>query len=251
MTVRFTNDLDEATTLHWHGMHLPAAADGGPHQVVEPGATWRAEWQVDQPAATLWYHAHPEGRTGEQVYRGVAGMFLLDDATTDDTALPHTYGVDDIPLIVQDKRFDDDGQLDLDSPRFSPVGILGDTIVVNGTIDPYLPVTTRLVRLRVLNASRGRAYNLGFTDNRPFAVIAGHAGTSPSLSSFAACSSRPANGSSSSSSSTPATPSCSAATPPASAAAAPTWTDAQTPYMFHCHVLAHEDHGMMGQYTVE
>ena len=65
--------------LHWHGMHLPAAMDGGPHQPIAPGATWSPTWRIDQPAATLWYHPHPHGETAEHVYRGLAGMFILDD----------------------------------------------------------------------------------------------------------------------------------------------------------------------------
>jgi FtsP/CotA-like multicopper oxidase with cupredoxin domain len=144
--------------------------------VIAPGATWSPSWQVEQPAATLWYHAHPANRTGAQVYRGAAGMFILEDPATDPAALPHRYGVDDIPLIIQDRRFDDDGQFRFDSPRFSPIGVLGDEILVNGTHDPYLQVSTERVRLRVLNASNARTYNLGLSDDRAFTVIAGDGG---------------------------------------------------------------------------
>lgn len=172
VVMNVTNRLAETTTLHWHGMHLPAEMDGGPHQRIAPGATWSPSWTVDQPAATLWYHAHPYGATGDQVYRGVAGMVLVDDSTPGGAGLPNRYGIDDIPLIIQDKRFEDDGQLNTDSPRFSPIGILGDEILVNGTYDPYLPLTTTRVRLRVLNASNSRTYNVGFTDDRAFSVIA-------------------------------------------------------------------------------
>lgn len=75
IAIAVTNSLDEVTTVHWHGMHLPAAMDGGPHQVIAPGDTWRPTWEINQPAATLWYHPHPHGRTEEHVYRGLAGMF--------------------------------------------------------------------------------------------------------------------------------------------------------------------------------
>ena len=68
-----TNSLDEPTTVHWHGMHLPAEMDGGPHQMVEPDATWSPEWDIDQQAATLWYHPHPHGETETHVARGLAG----------------------------------------------------------------------------------------------------------------------------------------------------------------------------------
>ncbi|MFO7690819.1 MAG: multicopper oxidase domain-containing protein, partial [Cryobacterium sp.] len=108
--VNVTNDLDEVTTVHWHGMHLPAVMDGGPHQVIDPGATWQPEWTIDQPAATLWYHPHPHEASEEQVERGLAGMFIVQDDAERALNLPRTYGVDDIPVIVQDRRFDSDGQ---------------------------------------------------------------------------------------------------------------------------------------------
>jgi FtsP/CotA-like multicopper oxidase with cupredoxin domain len=77
VAINVANDLPEPTTIHWHGMHLPAAADGGPHQLIQPHTTWSPSWRIDQPAATLWYHPHPHGRTEDHVYRGVAGLFLL------------------------------------------------------------------------------------------------------------------------------------------------------------------------------
>ena len=64
------NNLDEITTMHWHGMHVPARMDGTPHQKIEPGVSWTASFPVDQQAAPLWYHPHPHGSTGRQVYRG-------------------------------------------------------------------------------------------------------------------------------------------------------------------------------------
>ncbi len=176
VVVNVANGVDEPTTLHWHGVHLPAEMDGGPHQMIEPGATWSPTWTVDQPAATLWFHPHPRGATADHVYRGAAGLFLLDDAASRGLALPARYGVDDIPLIIQDKRFDDDGSLDVGSPPFGGVGILGDTILVYGTYGPVFEATTMLVRLRVLNASNARVYNLGFADDRTFSLVGTDAG---------------------------------------------------------------------------
>ena len=85
------------TTVHWHGMHLPAEMDGGPHQMVEPDATWSPEWDIDQQAATLWYHPHPHGETESHVARGLAGMFLVQDDAEAALPLPREYGVDDMP----------------------------------------------------------------------------------------------------------------------------------------------------------
>lgn len=173
--VDVTNGVDERTTLHWHGMSLPARMDGGPHQMIEPGETWSPTWTVDQPAASLWYHPHLHGRTADHVYRGAAGMFIVDDPA-DRAHLPDTYGVDDIPLVIQDKSFEADGSLDTGGPLLSSVGFLGDTIVVNGTTNPHVEVRTTLVRFRVLNASNARIYNLGFTDDRPFWQVGSDAG---------------------------------------------------------------------------
>jgi FtsP/CotA-like multicopper oxidase with cupredoxin domain len=176
MLIHVTNHLPEATTMHWHGMHLPAVDDGGPHETIEPGLTWSPSWTIHQPAATLWYHPHPDGRTADQVYRGVAGLFILDDARSKDLDLPDRYGIDDIPVIIQDKRFRADGSLDFASHGIRPTGLLGDTILLNGTYDPYLKVPNRRIRFRLLNASNARVYNVGFGDNRLFDLVATDAG---------------------------------------------------------------------------
>lgn len=169
--VHVRNGLDEASTVHWHGMHLPAKMDGGPHQMVDAGDDWRPHWKVDQPAATLWYHPHPHGATEKHVQRGLAGMFLLDDARTAELPLPATYGVDDVPLIVQDVRFDG-AEFDHGHRAAANTGFLGDRTMVNGTLAPYREVGDELVRLRLLNASTARVYDFGFDDDRAFSLIA-------------------------------------------------------------------------------
>ncbi|MFI6455487.1 multicopper oxidase family protein [Streptosporangium amethystogenes] len=172
MTV--VNRLDEVSTVHWHGMRLPAEMDGGPHQPIEPGATWSPHWTIDQPAATSWYHPHPHGQTARHVYRGLAGMFIVDD-DRGEAGLPGRYGVDDIPLILQDRNLAEDG-----SPTGDPLkgtfGILGDHMLVNGTYSGFLNVRTELVRFRILNGSNARMYHLTFADGRSFHVVGGDAG---------------------------------------------------------------------------
>ncbi|ACZ87720.1 multicopper oxidase family protein [Streptosporangium roseum] len=171
--VNVANGVDETTTLHWHGMHLPPEMDGGPYQPIEPGATWSPTWTIDQPAASLWYHPHPHGRTARHLYRGLAGMFLVDDNPV--PGLPHRYGIDDVPLIVQDRRLDG-GRLDPDEPMSGTTGFLGDHLLVNGILGPYLEVTTTRIRLRLLNGSNARVYDFAFADGRPFAQIASDGG---------------------------------------------------------------------------
>ncbi|MFI6793111.1 multicopper oxidase family protein [Nonomuraea sp. NPDC050383] len=180
VAARVLNTLPEATSVHWHGMRLPAVMDGGPHQMIAPGATWKPTWKIDQPAATLWYHPHLHGTTARHVYQGLAGLFLIDDEHT--AKLPHEYGVDDIPLIIQDATFDGDGSLTLSNfgmsmlPGMDLMGFLGKDVLVNGTLGPAFTVTTTRVRLRLLNASVGRVYHIGFADDREFALVATDSG---------------------------------------------------------------------------
>ncbi|WP_211160439.1 MULTISPECIES: multicopper oxidase domain-containing protein [Microbacterium] len=168
--VEVRNGLDESTTVHWHGMHLPAAMDGGPHSPIAAGASWSPEWTIDQPAASLWYHPHLHGRTREQVDAGLAGMFLVTDEEEAGLALPRDYGVDDVPVIVQDRSFSADGAF-AGGLGMQFDGVLGDTILVNGTVGPFLDVSTEKVRLRLLNGSSARMYDFAFADGREFALV--------------------------------------------------------------------------------
>ncbi len=160
-TVRIdvTNELDTVTTTHWHGGDVPAAADGGPHSTIEPGATWSPQFDVIQPAATLWYHPHRKDLTAEQVYLGGAGMLIVRDDNELAASLPSAYGIDDIPVVLQDRNFADDGQMNF-GINGAGRGRQMETLTVNGTIDPYVEVPSGLVRIRLVNASQARVYQL-------------------------------------------------------------------------------------------
>ncbi|MDF1624261.1 MAG: multicopper oxidase domain-containing protein [Pseudohongiella nitratireducens] len=171
--IHVQNDLSEATTLHWHGMDVPAEEDGGPYQIIQPGNAWTARYTVKNPAATCWYHSHMMHQTGRQVYHGLAGLLIVDDEHHRSLPLPQDYGVDDIPLILQDRLFDDQGQLSYpDRMDDHMVGMRGDVMVVNGVISPTFIATTGRVRLRLLNAANARAFTLAFSDGRHFDLIA-------------------------------------------------------------------------------
>jgi len=170
------NRLDEASTLHWHGMRLPAAMDGGPHQMIEAGASWKPYWTIEQPAATTWYHPHLHEKTALHVYRGVAGLFLIEDEES--RKLPSEYGVNDIPIVIQDKKFKSDGAFN-ENVTQAPFGILGNQILINGTHDPHWKVASNRIRFRLLNGSNTRVYKIGFSDNRTFELIANDAGLLP------------------------------------------------------------------------
>lgn len=170
ISVDIRNDLAEPTTLHWHGMHLPSAMDGGPHTPIAAGATSTAEWELKQPAATLWYHPHPHGETEAQVLAGLAGIFIIDDDASDASGLPHEYGVDDLPLVLQDRFLDPGGKI-IRADEDNALGTIGDTFLANGISGTHFEVTTELVRLRLLNGCSARFLDLRFDDNRTFALV--------------------------------------------------------------------------------
>lgn len=171
------NKLKEMTTVHWHGLHVPARWDGGPHQVIEPGATWSPRFQLKQQAATLWYHPHAMGLTGEHVYRGLAGLFIIDDDVSEKLPIPHEYGVDDIPLVLQDRRFFDNGKLAYIRSMHDVIhGVLGNHLLVNGMIQPFLEVSKNITRFRILNGSNSSIYRIRLTGDKTMAAIASDGG---------------------------------------------------------------------------
>lgn len=178
-TVRITvnNQIGVPSTLHWHGMVLPANMDGGPHQSIKSGDSWTAEFEIRQEASTLWYHSHQKQQTGAQVYHGLAGLFIIDDDGSQALGLPQEYGVDDIPCTIQDRRFNRDGSLSyIGSMHDRMMGMEGDTILVNGVVTPTLQAQRSLLRLRLHNGSNARTYQLAFNDQRNFQVIASDGG---------------------------------------------------------------------------
>jgi FtsP/CotA-like multicopper oxidase with cupredoxin domain len=168
VNIAVQNTLAQSTTIHWHGMHIPAEMDGGPHTVIPAASTWNVGFRIRNEASTCWYHPHLHMNTGTQVYMGLAGMIIVKDTVEAALNLPRTYGTDDIPVVLQDRTFNTNGDFIIDG--------LADSMVVNGTMHPYLDAPAQVVRLRVLNGSNVRSYNLGFSDNRTFYVIASDGG---------------------------------------------------------------------------
>jgi blue copper oxidase len=171
--VRIDNRLDENITLHWHGLIIPGEVDGGPYQLVPGGSTHNVQLAIDQPAATLWYHPHLYPATAELVIMGLAGLFIVDDGETDRLNLPSRWGIDDIPIVLQDRRFNDDGSF---FHRFNEMavamGYVGDVMLVNGAIQPTARTARGWLRLRILNGSNARNYRLAASDGRTLYVTA-------------------------------------------------------------------------------
>ena len=175
VTITTKNDLSEATSFHWHGAVIPGKVDGGPHEPVAAGATKRVAFKVTQPAATLWFHPHVMGSTAKQVYQGLAGLIYVSDTASQKLKLPHDYGKDDFPVIIQDRQFDAQNQLNYDK-AYSSDGTTGPTLLMNGTLNPYINVKTKLVRLRLVNGSNARHYQLTLSNQQAMQQIADDGG---------------------------------------------------------------------------
>ena len=168
------NDLNEDTSVHWHGLKVSGDKDGGPHQIIKPGEIWEPSFVINQPAATLWFHPHVIGSTASQVYYGLAGVMIVEDDVSAELDLPKTYGVDDIPLILQDRSFNSDGSFNYNSNMMD--GTIGDTIIVNGAIAPTLEVSQAKMRFRIINGANASNFNLTVDDGVQFYQIASDGG---------------------------------------------------------------------------
>ncbi|ARU18435.1 multicopper oxidase family protein [Croceicoccus marinus] len=171
------NGLDEGATVHWHGFELPAAADGGPHQLIRPGARWSPSFEVRQRASLYWYHSHLHRGTGPQVYAGLAAPIYVRDDEEDALDLPSEYGVDDIPLIVQDRLLDSSGKLLYPQNMHAQMmGVRGNRLYVNGTQNAVFDARTGLLRLRILNGSNARFYDFSLSGGQTMQLIVSDGG---------------------------------------------------------------------------
>ena len=164
VSMNVNNHLMDTTTIHWHGLHVSAMNDGGPHTTIAPGALWNPKFKVRDHAAMYWYHPHLHMMTNLHASLGAAGLIIVRDSIEKTLNLPRKYGVDDFPLVLQSKCFDTNKQILIDNASDS-------VMLVNGTLNAYLPVPAQVIRLRLLNASSERVYNLGFQGNLSFHQI--------------------------------------------------------------------------------
>jgi spore coat protein A, manganese oxidase len=198
--VTFENQLPESTgslTIHNHGAHVTESEDGQPDGfLIPPGQNRTYTYPLTENggperAAFQWYHDHRVDVTGRNVYNGLAGMFIIDDAV--DSALPLPSGAFDVPLMVVDRTFDSNNQLSYPTPvpygtlgRTYPGGpappndaFQGTTLLVNGAAQPYLDVQPRRYRIRLLNASNGSTYTFSLSNGQAMTQIATESGLLP------------------------------------------------------------------------
>ena len=165
-SITVTNGLDEPTTVHWHGLVVPTAVDGQPHEAFGAGESFAYTLPVRQRASLNFYHPHPHSRTAAQVALGLQGAFIVRDAEEAALGLPSDRF--EVPLVVRDANLDKKGTLTYNG-RAS--GFLGNLPLVNGVLDPYLDVDRAAYRFRLVNAANSRVFRLAFSDGRPMTLI--------------------------------------------------------------------------------
>ncbi|MDU2939493.1 MAG: multicopper oxidase CueO [Enterobacteriaceae bacterium] len=177
VSVDIHNTLAEETTVHWHGLEVPGAVDGGPQGVIKAGESRSVTFTPTQRAATCWFHPHQHGKTGRQVTMGLAGLVLIEDDDSRKLRLPQQWGIDDVPVIMQDKRFTASGEIDYQLDIMTAaVGWFGDTLLTNGARYPQHSAPRGWLRLRLLNGCNARSLNIAASDKRPLYVIASDGG---------------------------------------------------------------------------
>ncbi|MEE9397371.1 MAG: multicopper oxidase domain-containing protein [Methylococcales bacterium] len=168
--IHFINKLPAPCITHWHGLHVPSAMDGHPMYAIQSGETYVYEYEILNPAGTSWFHPHTHSVTGKQAYSGLAGLIRIFDKEEEKLDLPRDEF--DIPLIIQDRTFNEKNQLQyLTHPKQAMIGFLGEKILVNGKPNFILEVATRVYRLRFLNGSNSRIYKLAWDDGTPIDII--------------------------------------------------------------------------------
>jgi FtsP/CotA-like multicopper oxidase with cupredoxin domain len=166
--VHFVNRLPEVSTIHWHGLALPAAMDGSPLHPVEPGTTFDYVFTVKPgTAGTYWYHPHPHHTTGHQVAKGLYGSIVVRAEDDPIASLPEKL------IVLSDNRVLPDGTIDLPELN-TPAGRIdfengreGDVLMVNGRVKPTLSIRSGEVqRWRIINASAARVYRLAIPGHK-------------------------------------------------------------------------------------
>jgi len=173
--VRHTNRLPTHTVVHLHGRVTPADSDGFAMDMVMPGKSQTYTYPNRQRASTLWYHDHAMDRTGENIYRGLAGFYIVEDEEESSLRLPR--GPFDLPLLLQDRTFKKDGSLQYDTNGHQ--GFQGSVMLVNGVPWPRIDVSTRKYRFRLLNGSNARPFQLALSNGDHFTLIATDGGLLP------------------------------------------------------------------------
>jgi len=177
--IRYQNRIPQPSIVHWHGMLVPERMDGHPRDVVPAGGEYIYEFEVRNRAGTYWFHPHPHGYTGTQVYGGLAGLLLVSDEEERATKLP--AGDRDIPIVLADRSFDSANRLVYEAAMGpgmmgAMAGFFGERILANGRASLAFPAATGAYRVRLLNGSNSRIYRIFRSDRKPLVAVASDGG---------------------------------------------------------------------------
>ena len=163
--IHFTNNLSQPTNIHYHGLHIPITGNAdNVFLQIEPGEQLTYEFTIPQnhPAGTSWYHPHLHGLVAEQLFGGLAGLFIVRGELDE---IPEIKAAQEEFLVLQDFALDNDGRLIGSSHMSLMSGREGDAIAVNGRVNPSFNLpANKLLRLRILNASPSRFYRLALEE---------------------------------------------------------------------------------------
>ncbi len=166
--VTFVNELSQESIVHWHGLVVPEDQDGQPFYAVDPGERYEYDFTVINRPGTFWYHPHPHHHTGQQVYRGLAGLLIVHGE--EPVELPD--GSRDIALVLQDRTIAFDGRLRyVEQRRDMMMGFVGDTLVTNGVVQHEQVVTRAPHRVRLLNGANARTQHLRLSTGDDLVVL--------------------------------------------------------------------------------
>ncbi len=170
--IRFTNRLDQSTNLHYHGLHIPPTGSGdNVFLALEPGESHRYEFDIpaDHPAGTFWYHPHYHGRVAEQLFAGLAGVFIVRGELDE---VPEIKAADEAVLVLKDFALTYSGNIPNPGHMAQMTGRVGDILTASGQVNPVISLTQGgLLRLRLLNASPSRFFRLAL-ESHPMYLIA-------------------------------------------------------------------------------
>ncbi|HLP28843.1 MAG TPA: multicopper oxidase domain-containing protein [Candidatus Didemnitutus sp.] len=174
-SVKILNNYTSPVAVHWHGLDVPSDMDGHPKDAFAPGTSKEYSFRVLNRAGTYFYHSHSHMSTGPEVNKGLVGLFIVHD--DEERALGLPSGERDVPILIQDVRFDSSQQIVYTPMAVDMVqGWLGNVVLANGTPKAYHELTPTYHRLRLVNGSNARIYNLRLSDNSDMVVIGGDGG---------------------------------------------------------------------------
>ena len=177
--IRYLNRIPQPSIVHWHGLIVPEKMDGHPRDAVAPGGEYVYEFEVRNRAGTYWFHPHPHGYTGTQVYGGLAGLLLVSDDEERTVRLP--AGERDLSIVLADRTFDAANQLVYEGAigggmMGAMTGFFGERILANGRPSLSFPAAAGVYRMRLLNGSNSRIYRISRSDRKPLVAIGSDGG---------------------------------------------------------------------------